>query len=86
MKKRSPFRISKLVTLRNASLGDFWKNFGVRFGGKVRGFRVAEPSQGAGCSVVAFDAVSLSKCSVEAGLPSSITQVNAIRLKRTIST
>lgn len=32
------------MTLLSASRGDRWKNFGVRFGGSVRGFLV--PSQG----------------------------------------
>lgn len=72
IKRNLPFRINKLVTLRRASLGDFWKNLGVRLGGRVRGFRAPVPSHGTGCSADAFDeAVSLSKCSIEAGLPSS---------------
>ena len=41
-KKPLPFLINKLVTLRRASLGDLWKNFGGgafwKFGGNVRVF------------------------------------------------
>lgn len=36
-------RMSRLVTRRNASRGDLLKKFGDKFGGKVNGFREAEP-------------------------------------------
>uniref|UniRef100_A0A2H1WJQ5 SFRICE_018747 n=1 Tax=Spodoptera frugiperda TaxID=7108 RepID=A0A2H1WJQ5_SPOFR len=54
----------KLVTLRSASLGDFWKNFGVKLGGRVRGLRAPLPSHGTGCSTAIFDEVRQSPRSV----------------------
>lgn len=77
-----PFLISKLVTLRSASLGDFWKNLGVRLGGNVRGLRApVPPSQGTGFSTAIFDdAVSLSRCSVEAGLPSEQAVLDKLKI------
>lgn len=64
-----PFLINKLVTLRSASRGDFWKNLGVRFGGRVSGLRAPVPSHATGWSTpILDDVVSLSKCSVDAGL------------------
>lgn len=84
----SPFRISKLVTLLSASLGDFWKNLGVRLGGSVRGLRAPGPSQGVGRSAAIFDdVVSLSRCSIDAGLPSSMwwLVLEPLRIPETIN-
>lgn len=60
------------MTLRSASLGDLWKNLGVKLGGRVSGLRAPGPSHGGvECSVdILDDVVSLSRCSIEAGLPS----------------
>lgn len=65
----SPFRMSRLVTLLSASLGDRWKNLGVRLGGKVRGLRqsaLSRPRVFHGAPGLGLWA-RWSKCSTEAG-------------------
>lgn len=57
--------MSKLVTRLRASLGDLLKNLGVRFGGRVSGFRLPVPVSHARIDPCGFKR---SKFSVDAGL------------------